>query len=55
MHEIDLVHLHKRVFDYWIPGIGWKWEILEDLLSLNILSKLTSFTLMEEDDAIDDI
>lgn len=22
LHEIELVELHKRVFDYWTPGLG---------------------------------
>ncbi|XVF66495.1 hypothetical protein PTKIN_Ptkin10aG0040300 [Pterospermum kingtungense] len=53
LQDICLVKRYKRVSDYWIIGVWWDWNLLQDLLASPILSKLAVVLVIEDDDEVD--
>ena len=52
LSQIPEQHYPLRVCDYWLPGSGWDWPRLSQLLPSDILRRIASFELPME--AIDD-
>ena len=55
LYEISLPDMYKKVYDYWIQGIGWNLEVLEGLLPPHIIHKLSAFILHEKEGMNDGI
>lgn len=52
---VSLPDLYASVSDYWEERRGWKWELFQNLITDEVVTKLVGFVLsanMEEDDAI---
>ncbi|XVE58507.1 hypothetical protein DITRI_Ditri04bG0175000 [Diplodiscus trichospermus] len=53
--DISLQNMYKMVWDYWEPGVGWKWELITGLLPINIENKVAAFLLREDEDIHDEL
>ncbi|XP_019163602.1 PREDICTED: uncharacterized protein LOC109159944 [Ipomoea nil] len=40
--------LNNYVTDYWIPDEGWNWDLLDQLLPVSLLNKLSTFILQQD-------
>lgn len=49
IYENPLVDLHIKVVDYWLPGEGWNWTMMEGFLRTEIEDKITTIILCEDD------
>jgi len=46
---ISDAHSFNKVCDYWIQGSGWDWGQLSHTLPLEILQRIASFELVDEE------
>lgn len=53
--DVGLSETYAMVNEFWIPGVGWDWDYLRDVLPSDILDRLADVTVSEEEDENNDM
>ncbi|XVF81675.1 hypothetical protein PTKIN_Ptkin15bG0174300 [Pterospermum kingtungense] len=53
LSEFSSQDVYKRVSDYWVPRVGWNWDMLNGLLPGFIEDKLAAVVLNEDSSLVD--
>ncbi|XP_073051225.1 uncharacterized protein [Primulina eburnea] len=53
LSNMDSVEKDKKVYDYWIKGIGWNWEELQGKIPTHVENELAGYMINEEENIED--